>query len=181
MINLSGNYVDVSICAASVLPVNMVASYLCDHKSLPMASPDFGSENGAPKTLAELGNHLVFMYRTPRGVLDWLFFQDGAWTALGLSPKLISNNGPSLMANVIEGKGIAFVTNPDVVDDLSSGRLQKFDLKNGPLSITSNATMGIHLLYHPIKLRLQKIEIIVDFLVADLTRNRVHKTRHPCL
>lgn len=173
VINLSGNDVDIAIRAASVLPDNVVARYLGDHKFLLVASPDYIAENGAPKTSAELGNHPVFMYRTPRGVLDWLCFQDGAWTALELSPKYISNHGPSLMANVIEGKGIAFFPSWGVVDDLSSGRLQKIDLEDGPLSITRNATMGMHLLYHPPKFRLQKIKVTVDFLVAELKRTRI--------
>ena len=77
------------------------------------------------------------------------------------------------MANVIKGKGLAFFPSWGVVDDLSSGRLQKIDLEDGPLSITRNATMGMHLLYHPPKFRLQKIKVTVDFLVAELRRTRI--------
>lgn len=171
MINLSGNEVDIAIRAASDLPDQVVARRLCDHKFVLVASPDYIAQHGAPSSSAELITRPVFMYRTPRGILDWLSLRDGVWKAIELNPKYVSNHGPSLLASVIAGYGIAFLPNWGVAQDIESGRLQIIDLEDGPLSTSGNAQMGMYLLYHPPKFRLQKIKVTVDFLVAELKRD----------
>lgn len=170
VINLSGNDVDIAIRATSDLPDQVVARHLCEHKFVLVASPQYIAENELPRHSAELRNHPVFMYRTPRGRLDWLALNDGAWTALELSPKYITNHGPSLLAYATDGNGLAFLPSWGVEKHLASGRLQIIDLEDGPLSIVNGSNMGMYLLYHPPKFRLHKIKVTVDFLIAALHR-----------
>jgi len=171
VISLSGNEVDIAIRAASTLPDQFVARRLCDHKFVLVASPDYILKNGAPMNSAELGARPVFMYRTPHGKLDWLSLRDRVWSPIELNPKYVSNHGPSLLDSVIEGYGIALLPGWGVAADIKSGRLQEIDLEDGPLSTSGNAQMGMYVLYHPPKFRLQKIKITVDFLVAELKRD----------
>jgi DNA-binding transcriptional LysR family regulator len=170
VINLSGNDVDIAIRAASTLPDQVIARRLCAHKFVLVASPDYIVKNGAPKDSAELNARPVFMYRTPRGKLDWLSLKGGVWKAVDLNPKYVSNHGPSILDSVIAGYGIAFLPSWGVAADIKSGRLQEIDLEDGPLSTSGNAQMGMYVLYHPPKFRLQKVKITVDFLVAELRR-----------
>ncbi len=170
VMSLSGTEVDIAIRAASGLPDNVVARHLGDHQFVLVASPNYVAQNGAPRTSAELSARPVFMYRTPRGRLDWLASRDGVWKAIDLNPKFVSNHGPSLLASVIAGNGIAFLPNWGVAEDIAAGRLTKIDLDDGPLSISGNAEMGMYLLYHPPKFRLQKIKVTVGFLVTELKR-----------
>jgi DNA-binding transcriptional LysR family regulator len=168
VISLSGNEVDIAIRAASTLPDQVVARRLGDHAFGLVASPDYIAQHGYPKTSAELKNHQVFMYRAPHGILDWLALRDGVWTAIELNPKFVSNHGRSLLDGAIAGRGIAFLPSWAVAEDIETGRLMLLELEDGALSVSGNAKMGMYLLYHPPKFRLQKIRVAVDFLVAEL-------------
>ena len=171
VISLSSNDVDIAIRAASTLPDQVVARRLSDNAFVLVASPDYIAQNGSPRTSRELRDHPAFMYRTPDRILDWLALRDGVWKAIELNPKYISNNGQSLLDNVIAGRGIAFLPKWGVVKDIENGRLQTLDLEDGPLSVSGTAKNGIYLLYHPPKFKLQKIRVTVDFLVAELRRD----------
>ena len=171
VINLSGNDVDIAIRAASTLPDQVVARRLCDHEFVLVASPDYIAQNGTPRTSSDLKKRAVLMYRTPHGILDWLVLRDGVWNAVELKPKYISNNGQSLLDGVIDGRGIAFLPSWGVARDINAKRLQVLELEDGPLSVSGNAKNGIYLLYHPPKVRLQKIRVTVDFLLSELRRD----------
>ena len=168
VINLASNDVDIAIRAASTLPDQVVARRLGNHDFVLVASPHYIAENGAPKTSTELPDRSVFMYRAPHGILEWLVLRDGVWKSIELNPKYITNHGRSLLDGVLAGCAIAFLPDWAVVNDIEAGRLVEIELEDGPLSVSGNATLGLYLLYHPPKFRLQKIRVAVDFLVAEL-------------
>ena len=168
VINLASNEVDIAIRAASTLPEQVVARRLGDHEFVLVATPEYISEHGAPKTSTDLRTRTVFMYRTQHGVLDWLALRDGVWKAIELTPKYITNHGQSLLNSVLTGCGIAFLPRWGVAKDIDQNRLIELKLEDGPLSSSGGARMGMYLLYHPPKFRLQKIRVTVDFLVAEL-------------
>jgi len=169
ILSLASNEVDIAIRAASTLPEQVVARRLSDHDFVLVATPDYISEHGAPKASTDLSARTIFMYRTPRGILDWLVLRDGVWEAIDLNPKYITNNAQSLLDSVLTGRGIAFLLRWRVTKDIEQGRLIALTLEDGPLSCSGNAQMGMYLLYHPPKFRLQKIRVAVDFLVAELS------------
>jgi len=168
VVNLASNDADIAIRAATTLPDNVVARRLSDHHFLLVVSPDYVSEYGAPNTSTDLTDRTVFMYRTPHGTLDWLTCRDDVWQPIDLKPSLISNHGQSILDNVLAGRGLALLPNWGVAQDVNAGRLIVLDLDDGPLAASGNASIGIYLLYHPPKFRLQKIRVAVDFLVAEL-------------
>jgi len=168
VINISGNDVDIAIRAASTLPDQVVARHIGDHEFVLVASPDYIAQHGPPITSSDLKDRPVFMYRTPHGILDWLVLRDGVWKAIELKPKYVTNHGQSLLDSVIAGRGIAFLPTWGADKDLEAGRLIILDLEDGPLSVSGNAEMGVYLLYHPPKFKLQKIRVTVDFLIAEL-------------
>jgi len=171
VISLASNDVDIAIRAASILPDLVVARRLDDHDFVLVASPEYITAHGAPTVSSELNERNVFMYRTPRGVLDWLVQKDGNWKAVELKPKYITNHGQSLLDSVRAGDGIAFLPGWGVASDIESGRMVKIELEDGPLSTRVDAETGLYLLYHPPKFRLQKIRVTVDFLVNELGRD----------
>jgi len=171
VINLASNEVDIAIRAASTLPDQVVARKLGDHDFVLVASPEYIAENGAPRTSTELGEHTVFMYRAPHGILDWLVLRNGVWKAIELNPRYISNHGQSLLDSVLAGHGLALLPVWGVVKDIERERLLELELEDGPLSVNGGASTGLYLLYHPPKFRLQKIKVTVDFLVAELSQD----------
>jgi DNA-binding transcriptional LysR family regulator len=172
VISLSGNDIDIAIRAASTLPDQVVARRLGDHEFVLVASPDYLTQYGMPATTSELKDRVVFMYRAPHGILDWLALRDGIWKAIELKPKYVTNHGQSLLDSVLAGHGIAFLPSWGVTHEVKAGRLQVLDLEDGPLSVSGNTQLGMYLLYHPPKFRLQKIKVTVDFLVAELGRDQ---------
>ena len=83
VLSLSSNDADIAIRAAAVLPDQVVARRLGDHSFVLVASCDYISQHGAPQRVGDLGDHPVFMYRTPRGVLNWQTLKDETWKTMG--------------------------------------------------------------------------------------------------
>ena len=174
MLNLSNNDADIAIRAAAELPEQVVARRLGEHRFILVASPDYISERGAPQSSDQLNHHPVVMYRTPHGVLKWQISKNETWKTIDLAPVFVSNHGPSLMENVIEGRGLALLPNWAVAAELADGRLQAIDLEDGPLSTSGDTKMAMYLLYHPPKFRLQKIKVTAEFLISELRRETLN-------
>ena len=174
VLSLSSNDADIAIRAAAVLPDQVVARRLGGHNFVLVASPDYISEHGSPQRVDDLGDHPVFMYRTPRGVLNWQSLRNETWKKIDLVPKFVSNHGPSLMESVVEGRGFALLPIWAVAPELAEGRLQAIDLEDGPLSTSGDTRMAVYLIYHPPKFRLQKVKVTADFLIAELRRETLN-------
>lgn len=174
VLSLSSNDADIAIRAAAQLPDQVVARRLGDHSFVLVASPDYISENGAPQQAGDLGDHPVFMYRTPRGVLNWQARKGETWKILDLAPKFVSNHGPSILESVVEGLGFALLPSWAVSAELADGRLQAIDLEDGPLSTSGDTKMAMYLLYHPPKFQLLKIKVTAEFLSSELKRETLN-------
>ena len=170
VLSLSSNEADIAIRAASDLPDHVIARRLGDHTFKLVASPDYINRNGVPRTSDDLRDSPVFMYRTPRGVLKWQMKKDGNWKTIELAPKYVSNHGPSILESVVKGQGLALLPSWGIAAEIANGQLQKIELEDGRLSTSGDIEMGMYLLYHPPKFRLQKVKVSVDSLIADLMR-----------
>ena len=167
-LSLSSNDADIAIRATSDLPEQVVARQLSKHNFILVASPDFINQNGKPQTSDELNWFPIFMYRTPRGVLNWQAQKNQTWKDIELTPKYVSNHGQSLLESVVSGQGIALLPSWGVAKEISTGQLQEIELKDGRLSTSGDLKMNMYLLYHPPKFQLKKIRLTVDFLYREL-------------
>ena len=167
-LSLSSNDADIAIRATSDLPEQVVARQLSKHNFILVASPDFINQNGKPQTSDELNWFPIFMYRTPRGVLNWQAKKNQTWKDIELTPKYVSNHGQSLLESVVSGQGIALLPSWGVAKEISTGQLQEIELKDGRLSTSGDLKMNVYLLYHPPKFQLKKIRLTVDFLYREL-------------
>jgi DNA-binding transcriptional LysR family regulator len=167
-LSLSSNDADIAIRATSDLPEQVVARQLSKHNFILVASPDFINQNGKPQTSDDLNLFPIFMYRTPRGVLNWQAQKNQTWKDIELTPKYVSNHGQSLLESVVSGQGIALLPSWGVAKEISTGQLQEIELKDGRLSTSGDLKMNMYLLYHPPKFQLKKIRLTVDFLYREL-------------
>ena len=167
-LSLSSNDADIAIRATSDLPEQVVARQLSKHNFILVASPDFINQNGKPQTSDDLNLFPIFMYRTPRGVLNWQAQKNQTWKDIELTPKYVSNHGQSLLESVVSGQGIALLPSWGVAKEISTGQLQEIELKDGRLSTSGDLKMNVYLLYHPPKFQLKKIRLTVDFLYREL-------------
>lgn len=168
-LSLSSNDADIAIRATSDLPEQIVARQLSKHNFILVASPDFINQNGKPQTSDDLNWFPIFMYRTPRGVLNWQAQKNQTWKDIELTPKYVSNHGQSLLESAVNGQGIALLPSWGVAKEISTGQLQEIELKDGRLSTSGNLKMNVYLLYHPPKFQLKKIRLTVDFLYKELS------------
>ena len=168
-LSLSSNDADIAIRATSDLPEQVVARQLSKHNFILVASPDFINQNGKPQTSDDLNLFPIFMYRTPRGVLNWQAQKNQTWKDIELTPKYVSNHGQSLLESVVSGQGIALLPSWGVAKEISTGQLQEIELKDGRLSTSGDLKMNMYLLYHPPKFQLKKIRLTVDFLYRELS------------
>jgi len=167
-LSLSSNDADIAIRATSDLPEQVVARQLSKHNFILVASLDFINQNGKPQTSDDLNLFPIFMYRTPRGVLNWQAQKNQTWKDIELTPKYVSNHGQSLLESVVSGQGIALLPSWGVAKEISTGQLQEIELKDGRLSTSGDLKMNMYLLYHPPKFQLKKIRLTVDFLYREL-------------
>lgn len=167
-LSLSSNDADIAIRATSDLPEQVVARQLSKHNFILVASPDFINQNGKPQTSDDLNLFPIFMYRTPRGVLNWQAKKNQTWKDIELTPKYVSNHGQSLLESVVSGQGIALLPSWGVAKEISTGQLQEIELKDGRLSTSGDLKMNMYLLYHPPKFQLKKIRLTIDFLYKEL-------------
>ena len=158
-LSLSSNDADIAIRATSDLPEQVVARQLSKHNFILVASPDFINQNGKPQTSDDLNLFPIFMYRTPRGVLNWQAQKNQTWKDIELTPKYVSNHGQSLLESVVSGQGIALLPSWGVAKEISTGQLQEIELKDGRLSTSGDLKMNMYLLYHPPKFQLKKNKI----------------------
>lgn len=170
VVDLSGNAIDIAIRTATKLPDHVVARRLVDHYFVLVASPDYLNINGTPKKLDDLKSHPALMYRGPNGVFNWQAKQQGnAWQEVPLSPSYICNNGQSLLDGVLAGQGIAMLPGWGVQMDIAAGRLEAITLEDADLSSNGTNNAAVYLLYHSPKFRLQKVRVVVDCLLKELT------------
>lgn len=92
-----------------------------------VATPRYFQEHGVPEHPDDLDRHtclaLRFQAHTP--VYDWEFEKDGNEIVKKLSGPFIFSDSDICIEAAKAGHGIAFVTEPEVADDLDSGALRR--------------------------------------------------------
>ena len=95
---------------------------------------------------------------------------DKGWVEVQTDPAFICNIGEEMVAEAVDGTGLALISRWGVETQLSDGTLKPVALGDAQLSLTRRGSAGIYLLYHQLKYRLNKIRATVDFLVGELAR-----------
>lgn len=165
--NLGRDEVDIAIRGGYAPNERVQAVRLMDNEFIPVASPAYLKEMGAPKNVFELTHHRGLFYRTPMGPSPWLCEIEGQWHNVAGIPVAVSNHGKWLAQLAIEGRGIMMAPRWSLVDYLASGQLQELHFDT-PVRVTQNADMAIYLLYQKQQYTVPKVKAAVDFLVARL-------------
>jgi DNA-binding transcriptional LysR family regulator len=173
VLNLASHEVDLAIRATAVLPERSVAKKLSDNQFILVASPRYIARHGRPEKLAELEHHQTMLYRHPNGLLHWQAKTANGWKEIHPPQSYISNQGEALVEQALAGEGIALVPAWGVLESLAEGRLLKLELNDADISVSRNPNPAIYLLYQQSKYRLKKIQVAVEFLMAELAAESV--------
>lgn len=143
---------DSSLRARALAPYHMVAC----------AAPAYLAAHGEPRTPQDLSRHqcLGFSHWSPREV--WYFDGPEGREDVQVRGALSANVGQALRVAALGGMGIILQPAPLVADDLRAGRLVSVLPGYAPPSLP------VHLLTAPGRLRTQKLQSFVDYVVEAL-------------
>jgi DNA-binding transcriptional LysR family regulator len=111
------------------LEKDMIAVRLTpDVKMVALASPDYLSRRGEPKTPADLHHHACINWRFPGSgrIYRWEFEKKGRKLEMAVDGPLISNHQDVVIEGALQGLGILYAYDDDRVDvALARGRLRR--------------------------------------------------------
>lgn len=166
--DLAGNEVDIAVRATAVPPERAIARKLTDEIYVLAASRAYLESHGTPQALADLRHHKSILYRGPGRIVHWQARTDQGWEEVQSSPAYICNVAEEIVAEAVEGTGLALVPRWGVERQMEEGALTAISLQDAELSLTRRDSPHIYLLYHQPKYRLNKIRATVDFLRDEL-------------
>ncbi len=130
-VDVSSEGYDAVVRHGPIVDSRLVVWKLSRSRRLLVASPDYLSRHGVPKTLADLDGHKGIFY-TNRGVADWRFQTPDGAIVVRASQAVGMNNGDMIRDAAAEGLGIAllpaFIAGPAI----SVGQLQEIDVGYRP-------------------------------------------------
>src|SRR5258705_3935869 len=136
---------DAGIRVGERLERDMIAVRLTpDVKMLALASPDYLSRRGEPRTPADLHRHACINWRFPGSgrIYRWEFAKKGQKLDMAVEGPLISNHQDVVIEGALQGLGILYAYDDDRVDEaLARGQLKQV------LPAWSVTSPGLYLYY----------------------------------
>src|SRR6202008_1059312 len=136
---------DGGIRVGERLEKEMIAVRLTpDVKMLALASPDYLSRRGEPKTPADLHRHACINWRFPGSgrIYRWGFEKKGKKFEMAVEGPLISNHQDVVIEGALQGLGILYAYDDDRVDEeIGRGHLMR------GLAYWSLTTPGLYIYY----------------------------------
>ncbi|GLK80091.1 LysR family transcriptional regulator [Methylopila turkensis] len=120
IVDIVAGGIDVAIRVATLQESGLVAIKVADNPRILCAAPSHVQANGAPRTLAELDDHVCL---TLHAMDAWVFVQAGRRVAKRVVGRLSASSVDAVRAACHAGAGFALLTYWDVAQDLADGRL----------------------------------------------------------
>ncbi|KFE57060.1 LysR family transcriptional regulator [Pseudomonas syringae] len=166
--DLLSQQIDVSVrLGSSVINEDIVSKRLGCFERWVVASPDYLTRVGLPRTPRDLLEHqcLRFDYRTAHQ--NWTFQGAEEVIRLDVQGRLQSNNADILRESALAGAGVTLLADWLVRDDVNAGRLtrllEQYEVNPGSASACINA------LYLPNHRGSSRINVFIEFLQEILT------------
>jgi DNA-binding transcriptional LysR family regulator len=117
---------DAGIRLGEMIAEDMVTVRLTSpFRAILVASPDYLSERGRPKTIADLKNHNCIAYRLIKSgaLYRWELLDNGREITVEVTGNTVINDPMYARDLALAGVGLALVMEPVVRDDIAAGRL----------------------------------------------------------
>ncbi|MDQ1061315.1 LysR family transcriptional regulator [Stenotrophomonas rhizophila] len=161
--DIAGEGFDAGIRVGGRLQKDMVAVRLTpDIELLAVASPDYLSRSGEPRTPDDLGNHACINWRFPGSgkVAGWEFTKRGRRAEYVGEGPLISNHQDIVVPAALQGLGILYAYNDDgIAEALRDGRLRRV------LADWSPTVPGLYLYYSSRRYLRPALRAFIDCLL----------------
>jgi len=117
--------VDIALRYGPLPDSSLVAlPVVADNRRVLCAAPSYLARAGTPETPAALAEHNCLCFMLGEYVHDrWRFFRAGRETSVQVSGDRSSDDGDAVRRWALAGRGVAYKSALDMVDDLRAGRL----------------------------------------------------------
>ncbi|MFA6266200.1 MAG: LysR family transcriptional regulator [Pseudolabrys sp.] len=161
--DILGGRADVAVRFGPLADSPLTARRLGETGRTVVASPDYLSRAGTPRTPADLAGHNCLDFSFRRAEPGWPFHENGKTTILPVSGNMTANNGETLVQLALDGLGITRVGNFHIEDELAAGRLV-------PLLDAFNPQdrEAIHAVFVGGPTMPARVRVFVDFLAEKL-------------
>jgi DNA-binding transcriptional LysR family regulator len=134
---------DLGVRVADLVPTDMIALSLGrPQRSAVVGSPDYFAQRPMPLVPTDLLGHDCIRVRLPNGALfRWRFQRDGETAQIDVPGRLILDEASLARTAALDGAGIGFFMEQDVLHDIAAGRLLRL------LDDWTPATTGFCLYY----------------------------------
>ncbi|OAP38250.1 LysR family transcriptional regulator [Sinorhizobium glycinis] len=160
MPDLVSSGTDLAIRIARLKDSSLIARKLADNPRSLVASPAYLEKHGTPHSAGELAQHdCLPLY----GVTHWTFLKAGVESSWRLQSRFSSTSIEGCHAACLAGAGIALLSDWNVADDLSSGRLARVTLEDA-----EPETLAIWAVYPTSRFVPPKVRVFIDALASAL-------------
>ncbi len=161
-VNPSEEGYDIVIRLGETASGNLLSREICPLRRLLVASPEYLRDRTTPGDPGELCEHACLINHAGGAGTTWHLHGLGTIESVDLSPALSSNNDSALHTAALQGRGIAYLPDYLVGDDLREGRLVHV------LEDFVEDTVGVHAVYPEQKHLSARVRLFIDLLVARL-------------
>jgi DNA-binding transcriptional LysR family regulator len=123
VVDLIGEGIDVAIRIAALSDSNLIGVKLADNKRVVVASPDYLSKHGRPRTLDDLMAHNCLAFSADGSQRGWTFRQNGKNVTIKVDGNMVCNDGEVLHDWALAGRGLAWRSMWEVGTEIESGKL----------------------------------------------------------
>ncbi|WP_374575685.1 LysR family transcriptional regulator [Phenylobacterium sp.] len=155
---------DVAIRVGPLEPSSLIARKLGSSRMVVVASPDYLARRGAPKTPAELLDHVGVGWTFPRLISGWPFLVGSTVQSVSPPPIARASDGEAARLLALGGVGLARLARFHVDPDIAEGRLTPVleDLNPGDRE-------DIHVIYQGARGPLPaRVRAFIDFLAEHV-------------
>jgi DNA-binding transcriptional LysR family regulator len=166
-VDLIGDGFDAGVRIARLPDSSLVARRLCDVRRYTVAAPSYLNAHGRPTHPMHLAHHRCFGYAYLSTPGVWHFANAaGEQASVRPSGPLRVNNGEAILPALLAGLGIADLPDFIVREPIDDGRVEVI------LKDWKQPEGSVHLVLPPGGPRPARVEVLADFLAAQLGRGR---------
>jgi DNA-binding transcriptional LysR family regulator len=164
LIDLAASGYDAGIRVGELLEADMISVRLSDpFRFIIAASPEYLNTHGRPQTPAELKSHNCIRQRLTNGtIMPWRLIDGTRPIEVAVTGRLIANDMASVIALAKRGLGLAQISEPLVITELTNGTLETV------LAPLATASPGLFLHYPGHAQVLPKLRAFIDHVKAAL-------------
>ncbi|MCI4591948.1 LysR family transcriptional regulator [Sphingobium sp. BYY-5] len=163
IVDVAGGQADVAIRFGPLADSPLTARKLGENRRVIVASPDYLTRHGTPRTPEDLHDHVCLNFNFRRAEPVWPFHKDGRDYALSVKGSIEANNGETLGQLAADGVGIARVGRFSVEAELASGQLVALLEDYNPGDIET-----VHAVFVGGSNMPARVRVFVDFLTQRL-------------